>query len=74
MIKGPKDQLYIYSLSVREIQDTKLILAPRFTVGVARVTQYGSHLQISHKSVAGDTIDGMHLHVSKNSFTFPVVS
>ena len=23
---------------------------------------------------AGDTIDGMHLHFSKNSFTFPVVS
>ena len=32
--------------------------------GVARVTQYGLLLKISQKSVAGDTIDGMHLHIS----------
>ena len=31
-------------------------------------------LQICQKSVAGGTIDGMHLHFSKNLFTFPVVS
>ena len=43
-------------------------------MGVTRVTQYGLLLQITQKSVAGDTVDGMHLHFSKNSFTFAVVS
>ena len=52
----------------------KTNLAPCFTLGVARVTQYGLILQISQKSVAGGTIDGMHLQFSKNSFKFPVVS
>ena len=36
---------------MRESQDTKLIFAPRFTVGVARVAQYGLLLQISQRSV-----------------------
>ena len=59
---------------MRESQDTKQISAPWFTVGVAGVTQYGLLLQFSQKSVVGATIDGMYLHFSKNSFTFPVVS
>ena len=42
--------------------------------GVARVTQYDLLLQVSQKPVEGDTIDGMHLLFSENSFTFPVVS
>ena len=69
-----KNQLYLYPLSVRESQDTKLILAPWFLVGVARVTQYVLLRPISQTSVAGGTIDGMHLHFSKSSFTFPLVS
>ena len=72
--KTLKNQLYIYPLSVRESQDTKLILAPWFTVVVEKVTQYGLLAQISQKSVAGCTIDGMQLHFLMNSFTFPVVS
>ena len=66
--------MYIYPLSVRESQDAKLILAPWFTVGVARVTQYGLLLQIYQTSVAEGSKDGMHLHFSKNSFTLPLVS
>ena len=72
--KRLKNQLYIHPLSVRESQDTKLILASWFIVVVARVTQNDLLLQIFKKSDAGDTIDNMHLHFSKNSFTFPVVS
>ena len=69
-----KSQLYIYPLSVREGHHTKLILAPWFTVGIATVTLYDLPLQISQKLVAGDTIDGMHFHFSKNSFILPGVS
>ena len=47
--KGLKNQLYIYPLSVWKSQDTKLILAPWFIVGVAKVTQYGLLLQISRE-------------------------
>ena len=72
--KRLKNKLLIYPLSMQESQDTKLILATSFTLGVARVTQYGLLLQISLKTVARDTIDVMHLYFSKNSFTFPVVS
>ena len=64
--------IYIYPLSLQECQDTKLILAPLFTMGKARVTQYGFLLQVSSKSAAKDTINSMHLHFSKNKFTFPV--
>ena len=32
-MKGLKNQLYLYPLSVQKSQDTKLILAPRFIVG-----------------------------------------
>ena len=38
--KGIKNQLYLNPLAVQKSQDTKLILAPRFILGVARVTQY----------------------------------
>ena len=74
MKKAQKSAVYLYQVSLRESQDTKLILAPWFTVGVARVTQNGLLLKISQKSVAEDTIDGIYLQFSKNSFTFPVVS
>ena len=38
------------------------------------VAQYGLLLQIFQKSVAVETIDGMHLHISEKSFTVPAVS
>ena len=66
--------IYTNYQCVQESQYTKLILAPWFTVVVEKVTQYGLLAQISQKSVAGCTIDGMQLHFLMNSFTFPVVS
>ena len=54
--------MYVHALSVRENHETKLIFAPLFTVGNARVIQYGSILQISQKSVSRDTIHSVIHH------------
>ena len=72
--KAQKSAVDIYPLSVQKCQDTKLILAPWFTVGKARVTQYVFLVQVSSKSVAKDIINSIHLQFSKNKFIFPVRS
>ena len=72
MKKAQKPAVYIPIISARKSR-YKTNLSTMIYNGVARVTQCGLLLQISQKSVAGGTIDGMHLHFSKNSFTFPVV-
>ena len=73
MKRAQKPAVYILIISTRKSR-YKANLSTIIYSGVARVTQYGLLLQISQKSVAGGTIDGMHLHFSKNSFTFPVMS